>query len=328
MKKLIIAAFISVFAINGYSQIDIGDILQAGAADANVLAKPYLNPWGQMLGRSLNAGWYSSAKVHKLLGFDITITGAYTTSPSSDATFDIAKYEDKLQTFHVESDNSISPSVAGEMAEASRPVLRANDDPIGITDFTMPNGSGIDYLITPMVTVGVGLPMGFELKGRFAPKIEIGDAGSFSLWGLGVQKDLKDYIPGVKHVPVLNISILAAYTNLSSSVDVDTQMSENSTMDIGSSAFTTRLLVGANLPVVAFYAGVGLNKSSSDFDVLGDYTLMDSSSIKDPIKVSYSNSSVDFNIGMRVRLGVIGIHADYTVGEYSSITAGLGINFR
>ncbi len=328
MKKLIFAIVISLFSMNGFSQINIGDILQAGVDDANVLAKPYLNPWGQMLGRSLNAGWYNSAKVHKLLGFDITFTGAYTTSPSSDATFDIAKYEDKLQTYHVQSTNTIAPTVAGEMAEADRPVLRANGDPFGLTDFTMPNGSGLDYLLTPMVTVGVGLPKGIEVKGRFAPKLEIGDAGKFSLWGLGVQKDIKDYIPGLKHVPVVNLSVLAAYTDLSSTVSVATEMADNSTMSVGASAFTTRLLVGANLPLVAFYSGVGLNKSTSDFNVQGDYTLIGGESIKDPIKVSYSNSSVDFNVGMRLRLGVIGIHADYTVGDYSSITAGLGINFR
>ena len=331
MKKIILSMFILLSSSMIYAQVNIGNILQYGVNDANVLAKPYLSPWGNMLGYSLNSGWYNSAKVHKLLGFDITVTGAYTMSPSSDAYFDINDYSDKLTSFElVDPTNSITPTVAGKSSD--RPYLKPQNVPSNpVTDFAMPDGSEIDYLLTPMVTVGVGLPMGIELKGRFWPETKIGDAGKVGIWGLGVQKDIKDYIPGIKHVPVLNMSVLAAYTNLTGSTDVRTSLSDNSTLDIASSAFTTRLLIGANLPVIAFYAGVGYGKANSDFNVTGDYLIengIETISVTDPIKVSYNNSNFDFNVGLRLRLGVIGLHADYSVGEYSSITAGFGINFR
>lgn len=325
MKKIITLFFVSMLTISSYAQIDIGDILNAGVNDANVLAEPYLSPWGNMLGSSLNTGWYTSAKVHKMLGFDVTFTASYTKSPSSDATFDISDYSDQLTTFELkDADNSIASTVAGDMSD--RPVL--TDKATGLSEFEMPNGSGIDFLPTPMVTAGVGLPYGIELKGRFFPKVEFGDAGEVGLWGLGVQKEIKEYIPGVKHVPFLNMSVLAAYTDFAGGIGVDTDLSENSSMEILTNAFTTRLLVGANFPLVCVYVGTGLSTSSTEFNVLGDYVLEDAVEVQDPIKLSYTTSTFDFNIGMRLRLGVIGIHADYTAGEYSSVTAGVGVNFR
>ncbi|MFW5821360.1 MAG: DUF6588 family protein [Bacteroidota bacterium] len=34
------------------------------------------------------------------------------------------------------------------------------------------------------------------------------------------------------------------------------------------------------------------------------------------------------NIGMRIKLGVLTIHGDYTKANYSMVTAGIGISFR
>jgi len=323
MKKSILTLIIGLFAINGIAQIDVGEVFQAGMADAKTLANPYLKPFGEMLGSSLNSGWYTSAKPHKVLGFDLTFTGTYTMAPSSAKTFDVSKLD--LQSFSLApGSSSIAPTIAGDINDL--PVLRSNSDPIGVTDFEVPQGSNLDFFVTPMVTAGVGLPMGIEVKGRFSPKLKLGDAGSLSLWGLGVQKDIKDYIPGIKHVPVLNMSVLAAYTKFTSEANVgDVQgVLTNANLAVDANAFTTRLLVGANLPVLAVYTGLGYGKTSSDFVIDGDFNSIENSAIA----LKYKTSSFDFNVGMRLRLGVIGIHADYTVGEYSSVTAGLGINFR
>ncbi|WP_430934544.1 DUF6588 family protein [Saccharicrinis sp. 156] len=326
MKKTFLLLVVALLSLNTFAQSDMAKLLEAGVKDANTLAKPYLEPYGEMLGSSLNNGWYNSAKQHKLLGFDVTITATYIKAPSSATTFDIGKYSDKLETYELSDPNvSITPTVAGEMDE--RPVLKPQGLPGGTpADFTMPNGTGMDYLPIPMVTAGVGLPFGFELKGRFTPEVTIGDAGSLGLWGIGIQKDLKDYIPAVKHVPVLNVSVLAAYTSFSSEIEVEEAASDGR-LDISASGITTRLIVGANLPVVAFYGGVGYGKSTSNFNLMGTYNVGISQET-DPIKLGYATNSFDANVGMRIRLGVIALHADYTLGEYSAITAGLGISFR
>ncbi len=325
MKKLfLLIGIVALFGTKSFAQTDITELLQAGIKDANTLAHPYLKPYGEMLGKGLNNGWYTSAKPHKLLGFDLTFTASYIKAPSSAKTFDISKYSSQLETYELaDPSNAITPTVAGDMD--NMPVLKPKNLPAGTpADFTMPNGTGMDFLPVPMVSAGLGLPYGFEIKGRLTPKVEIGDYGKLGLWGIGVQKDLKDYIPGVKHVPVLNVSVLAAYTKFTSEMAVNDDNFDGS-LDLSSSGFTTRLLIGANLPLVAFYSGLGYGKSSSDFDLLGVYK---PTNTKDPISLGYSTNSFDMNVGMRIRLGVIALHADYTLGDYSSITAGLGINFR
>jgi hypothetical protein len=88
MKKLILLAFISFFAVNAFSQISVGDYFKSGLDNAQILATEYMRPYGEMMGTSLNSGWYTSAKPHKLLGFDITFTTTITMAPASAKTFD------------------------------------------------------------------------------------------------------------------------------------------------------------------------------------------------------------------------------------------------
>ncbi len=326
MKKLfLLIGVVALIGAKSFAQTDITELLQAGKNDANTLAHPYLKPYGEMLGKGLNNGWYTSAKPHKLLGFDLTFTATYIKAPSSARSFDVSALDLKDVEL-VQGSPTIAPSVAGDMEDL--PTLRLKTPIQGTGEFDMPNGTGMDFLPIPMISAGVGLPYGFEIKGRFIPKVEIGDAGKLGLWGVGVQKDIKDYIPGLKHVPVLNVSVLAAYTKFTSDMDVD-DVNGDGKLDVKTNAFTTRLLVGANLPVVAFYTGLGYGRSNSNFDLLGTYEVSQIPiQMKDPISLAYSTKGFDMNVGMRVRLGVIALHADYTIGEYSSITAGLGINFR
>jgi len=102
-------------------------------------------------------------------------------------------------------------------------------------------------------------------------------------------------------------------------------------IEIGSSAYTVRLLGGVNLPIVAFYAGFGYSNAASTFDLMGtfnDVPGMNGAAVTNPIALKYDEGSYDFNIGTRLRFGVFAIHADYTVGEYNMVTAGFGFNFR
>ena len=329
MKRLVLFVLMAMIGA-GYmfAQADVADLLKAGVNDANVLAKPYLKPYGEMLGKGLNNGWYNSAKIHKKLGFDVTFTASYIMAPSSVKTFDISQLSDKLETYElVDPNNSIAPTVAGDMDNL--PVL--TDKLTNLSRVEMPNGSGMGGLPVPMISAGIGLPKGIEVKARFVPTVDIGDAGKIDLMGIGVQKDLKDYIPGVKHIPVLNVSALVAYTKFSSEIGVDEALSDGM-LEVSASGLTTRLIVGANLPVVALYAGAGYGRTSSDFDLLGTYAadngLGGTINVSNPISLGYTTSGFDANVGLRIRLGVIALHADYTLGDYSALTAGFGISLR
>ncbi len=324
MKRIILLTVLNLLAFNLFSQINIGDLFMAGVKDGEALAQPYFKPYGEMLGVGLKSGWYTSAKVHSTLGFDVTFAGVYIMAPKSAETYDVNNVH--LQKLELADENNhIAPTIIGDMKDA--PELVYTDDPTK-TNISLPNGTGENAVVLPMVTVGVGLPKGFEVKARLLPSTKLGgDIGEVSLWGFGVQKDIKDIIPVVKKLPILNVSVLAAYTDMSGSADVDdgAGLLENGKMDLDANAFTARLLVGANIPIVSVYAGMGYGHSSSDFKIDGDsYNDEDVSAIS----LDYSDNSFDFNVGARLRLAIFSIYGDYTVGKYSSLIGGVGISFR
>lgn len=327
--SLLLAFFISASV---FSQEPLRNFFQAGEDNARILTKAYLQPYGEMLGTSLNAGWYNTAKVHKLGGFDLTFSVMNAVAPSSAKSFDVGKLN--LDGLNVQ--GNTAPTIAGDMPEAERAVLSPSAPGGDRVEFTMPNGSGNDKLPIPMLQAAVGLPFNTEVMARYVPKMDFGDAGEVNVIGFGLKHSLKDYIPFVKRVPFLQMSLLAAYTDFNSSYGVGSggmMQVENGELAISSGAFTSRLLVGANFPVIAIYTGVGYGSTNSDFDVKGTYSYTNDSSQEvsigpDPFTLGYKTTGIDFNAGLRLRLGFLALHADYTVGDYSVLTAGVGINIR
>jgi hypothetical protein len=327
-KNLLVLVAASISAMSA-GQEPLRDFFQGGVDDAQILSKAYLKPYGEMLGTSLNAGWYNSAKVHGLGGFDVTFSVMNSVAPSSAQSFDVNALG--LQNFSAVG-NSIAPTVAGEMGESMRPELQPNTVGGEYAAFRMPNGSGNDKLPLPMLQAAVGLPFNTEVMARVVPKTKFGDAGEVSVLGFGVKHSLKDYIPFVKRVPFLQLSLLAGYTSFNSTTAIpgtEQITVTDGALDISSGAFTSRVLVGANFPVLALYTGVGYGSTTSDFAVNGTYDVESlPNSFTDPFTLGYKTTGIDFNAGLRIRLGFLALHADYTVGDYSVLTAGVGINIR
>jgi len=320
--KLLLSVALIATSVQLFGQGQIVDFLKAGQADANALSQAYLLPYGEMLGVNLNSGWYNSAKVHKIGGFDITLSASYTTAPNSKKSFD----PNNLNLTTVEAANAgMAPTMAGDDNKSMAFVLQ--DDPTGTPVMTM-EGAGADAFVNPMIQAAVGLPFHTEIMGRFMPKVSYGDFGEAGLWGIGLKHSIKDYIPFVKRVPFLQASVLAAYTDFGAKLSVNEPGIGLGELKTSAGAFTSRLLVGVNIPVVSFYTGLGYGTTTSNFDLLGSFVDGDNNDLVDPIALEYQTNGFDFNAGMRIRLAVISLHADYTVGEYSVITAGIGINFR
>lgn len=323
MKKIKIqlALFLMLgVAFTSKAQDQITDFLDAGKADANILGNAYLKPYGDMLGKTLNGGWYNTAKVHGVLGFDLTFGVNMAMTPSSMETFDVEPLLEKMQGNWSlkESANHMAPTVAGEMGN-NRPVLVSTGQ-----EFELPNGSGFGKLPMPIAQVSLGLPFHTDVSVRFVPKMKIGDAGKIGLYGFAAKHSIKEYLPFISHLPALQTSVMMGYTNLSGEVNVDYAGGTNQKLEINSGGFTTRLLVGVNIPVISVYSGFGYGNTSSDFDLTGNY----GPGLDNPIALNYKNTGFDFNAGVRLKLGFFAIHGDYTFGEYSMLTAGVGINIR
>jgi len=321
--KLLLSVALIATSVQLFGQSQIVDFLKAGQADANTLSQAYLLPYGEMLGVNLNSGWYNSAKVHKIGGFDITLSASYTTAPNSKKSFLPGEFE----TIKPGESEGLPEGMAPTMASGKGGKMTFVDKNLETQILTM-EGAGADAFVNPMIQAAVGLPFHTEIMGRFMPKVSYGDFGEAGLWGIGLKHSIKDYIPFVKRVPFLQASVLAAYTDFGAKLSVNEPGIGLGELKTSAGAFTTRLLVGVNIPVVSFYTGLGYGTTTSNFDLLGSFDAGDDGQLTDPIALEYQTNGFDFNAGMRIRLAVISLHADYTVGEYSVITAGIGINFR
>lgn len=356
MKKLIIILSIGITSVTAFTQVgDLGDFLKGGTESAEKLISGYLSPWTNALGTSLSGGWYNTAESHKTLGFDLTLTTSMSFVPETDKTFDLTTLNLEGANFP---DGSISPTVAGNNTTGA--AIELFEDPLTpnnyLIEFNAPPGTDVGFMASPMIQLGVGIIKDTEITGRYLPTINLGDFGSLGLWGVGVKHGIKQWIPVVSKIPVLQLAVQAGYTEFSSNFKVNADLTPtqlgfenradnnnytNQDIDLDISSFTGNLLVGASLPIIHFYGGVGFTSTNSVLAFNGNIPIPtgevnNDGSIpyetQDGFEVDMNNSDGKIkpraNIGFRIKLGVLTIHADYTAANYNVATAGLGISFR
>ena len=177
-----------------YSQFANVDFFRSTPADGVKLLQAYISPWANAFGAGLNGGWYDTAKPHKLLGFDITSGINVGFVPSSAETFNVSSWFIKLLT-----GSGAAPTIAGP--NNSGPLMTYKDKTTGYVlqpSIHLPVQDG-NIFRCPLLQIGIGLPLGTELKVRYVPKINIKD-GNISLWGVGLMHSLIQYLPGEKFI--------------------------------------------------------------------------------------------------------------------------------
>jgi len=258
----------------------------------------------------------------------------------------------------------MAPTFSGEKVIGPRMTYEQDvlGTPVEFLSYDHPKGTGIGWLPSPMINAGIGLPKGFEIIGRYMPTVNYQDIVKAGLWGIGVKHDIGQWIPFVKRVPVLHFTLMYGYTNLNvnasltsvtpaliGAIDNTSNISwDDQNFDLLTQGHTANFLVGANLPVVAFYGGVGISITQTNLKMNGYFPIpslnlddpqnpftevTDNSAQKDPIDVEIKNSDGSvttprFNAGMRFKFAVITLHFDYTYANYSVATVGLGFSFR
>ncbi len=340
-----------IFSVNiAFGQMkNIGQFTAGGIDDANKLIKAYLTPWANALGTGLSGGWYNTAKVHKLGGFDLTFTLNMAFVPTSDKTFDLDNLNLSQYASYSPTDH-IAPTAAGKAK------LGPELSYLGFPLYKTPKGTGLGFIPSPMLQAGIGLIKGTEIDGRYMPGTKLGYLGSFGLWGIGLKHDVLQWLPLAKKLPVLNVSVQGGYTKLNYVKDLSIQPGGSNTLpstisdplsffsdqslNLEINSFTANLLVSANLPVISFYGGIGFAKTKTKLNLKGNYPIPDlglgiinETSASQSIGFDIQNNNGTptkprFNIGLRLKLGPITIHGDYTKANYSNFTTGLGITFR
>ena len=353
---MIVSCFISSVA---FSQFDNVDFLRSATTDGAKFIEAYISPWANAFGAGMNGSWYNTAKPHKLGGFDITIGINVGVVPTSAQTFDVSS----IGLSSSLSGTGDAPTVAGPGEDGPQMTYSIIDPTYGsiqVASFKTPPGTDWKYVPVPTAQVGIGLPLGTELKIRYIPKIKIKD-GDVSLWGLGLMHSIVQYLPGNKLLPV-DASLFAGYTRLTANVPLSLMPDDsypwnyttydqftafdNQNMCSTVEALNISAIGSLNLPVITFYGGLGYSKTRTLVKLEGNFPLP---SVVTPAAaapyVEYNDSGVkkgnDFpdidvknfsglraNIGFRIKLAVITIHADYTRAQYNVLSTGLGISFR
>jgi hypothetical protein len=338
-----------------FSQVDHVEFLRNIPADGVKFTQAYISPWANAFGAGLNGSWYNTAKPHKFGGFDITTSINVGIVPSSAETFELSS----IGLSSSVTGTGTTSTIAGPATDG--PLMSYKVNNVTLATFNAPQGLAWKYIPVPTLQVGIGLPLGTELKGRFIPKIE-SKGGDISLWGVGIMHSITQYLPGSKLLP-FDVSLFAGYTMLKGTVPLSLEpdpLVPQSYISINpSSAFSDQKLnvgVGAlnisaigslNLHVLTIYGGLGYSKTRTAMDLSGNFPLpvlvtptlpalpfaqYNDSGVKkgaDFANMDIRNfSGIRANIGLRLKLAFITIHADYTRAQYNVVSAGLGISFN
>ena len=315
-------------------------------------ADGYLGPLATAFGTGLNSGVFHRAEPHKILGFDVTINASITTIPDTDLEYefflsdrllpltvpnplggtlaiemalsDIYQTGQKVPTFFGSSDPSqIDVNTAGahtaivdKVASATGLSASEVESAVGsnITSLVstlqpLPGPSGIDIAAWPtiMPQVALGLPFNTEIMLRgFSVETPEGDPIKFG--GFGAKISLSQFIP----IPMFPIAISAGWYR--------TKVNLADIVKANNSILTLQASFG--VPVITVYGGFGIEKSTLAVD------------LKDETGKQLLDFSLDGKnsfrtiVGLRLKLMLLSIHADYNIGEYPAINAGIGITFR
>jgi hypothetical protein len=341
MKKLSLVALIGLIVLNSGVVMaqDPGDLLKGSKEDANYLMKGYASPFLKSVGTGLNQGWYNTAKTHKKFGFDLTISGAFVGVPASEQFFTVNNQKFSNPEFKLTHDHRFNP-IAGDGSgkvptifgpstqsryELAGEPIEGADGLIELRDLPM------ERLPVPVVNIGFGLPKNIEIKLRYFSSDMIGissDEINFSMFGVGIMHDVKQYIPGIKLLP-FDLSAFVGYTRFTMDSEFDGD-DPNKKGKFQVNATTFQALISKKLAVLTVYGGVGYDFSKASLAAKGNYDLDGDGTeeTKNPIDLSVTNNGPRATAGMRLKLAVFTFHGDYTFQKYSTFTAGFGISVR
>ena len=354
-KEILILIGVLMLGFNTKAQSGFEAILLADSNDANKLMEAYFAPAMEGFIYGMNSGWYHTAKVHKTLGFDLSIGLSGAIVPSEKELFNISALglssaissnatnastfagPNSTTTFNVT--KTVTINEPGSPANGlSRTVTATFDTPGGITG-DLP----ISAIPTPAVQLNIGLPFKLEAMVRFFPETKLGDdGGAAKMLGLGLKKEITSWFGPIDKLP-LHVSLLASYTSMDVNygfADVNSGnfqiLNANAAFELRS--FTAQAIASLNFPFINIYGGLGYSGGTSKFKMTGTYkgefsyteggqTYTHEENLTPP-DLEFDARGFSTTIGARLSLGFFKIFGSYTLQEYNAINAGIAISIR
>jgi hypothetical protein len=220
----------------------------------------------------------------------------------------------------------LNQGVSQQIIDQSQIQDQINTVAESIPDIVTPPGTNLPAwpMVVPQVALGLSvptLPIKAEVVARYFPEVEVSeDIGKFKFMGLGGKLALDPFVPA----PMFGIKVsVGAFFQ---------KMEVGKIFESNHSLYSLMVSRDFSLMVagVGIYGGIG--KENSDVKI--NYTYNNANNPNDPLngtKVKFDlegENSFRTTIGARIRLAVINIHADYSMGADNVITAGVGLTLR
>ena len=315
MKKIYLTFLITVAYLSTYAQTSISN---NHLTQGEKLIEAYFTPMAESFGAGLNNGWYNTAKPHSVLGFDVTFSINTVVIPNSAENFIIGEKFDGVFTSTEEDASTIFGSTNSTSMNYN---YDASLQPIS---FNMPGGLKTPILPLPMIQAGIGIIKKTSIDIRYMPMLNVNkDNINVSLYGIGAKHDLLQWIPAIGNAIPMSLSIQAGYTNLNTELKVADQ-----DVKLNTKATTFNLIASKKILMITGYAGIGYNYSNTTFTANPNFDL-DELTFDEELEISFeSNKNLRTNIGLRLNMAVMTIHADYTFAEYPTASIGIGVSLR
>ncbi len=351
VKITLFCLVISSLLNTAKAQNEVGEFIEAGKNDGAELAGAYLSPFFKGLGAGLNNNWYNTANVHKSGRFDLTITFSPVLIPASDKKFDVADLNLNLLKLKAGSPTE-SATLAGNNSDKTATfeyVIKGPGNTSDTLTINSPKGALVPLVPVPMAQLSIGVIKGTEIIGRFIPTTNLGNLGEIGLFGVGVKHDIKQWIPVMKELP-FDLSVLAGYTQLKSSFNLNVEPNpnlpkdnpntsyDNQKLNLKTSSTTINAIISKKLAVLTVYGGVGYMGSSTNISATGNYPIpaydsdgnngggLETQTQVDPIDKKFSGANgANLTAGFRLKFLVLTIGGSYTLAKYQTPSVGLGI---
>lgn len=288
MKKFFFSLIIALFFfVSSYAQVED----RFGYLDDTQISD-YVKPLVTTLGTAFNSASYHSASIPKLWGFGISFNAMIILVPDDQLT-----YTPKLP------DNYIG---GGETATIWGNKGGAFAGPEGFVVFP----AGINKSSIPIGYPQISFStMGTELLVRYLPKIDLGET-DIGFWGAGISHSISQYIP---LVPV-DFAVQILYNSFSM----------KDLVDASNIAFN----VHASKSFGLFTGYAGLQYESSSMDLSYTYNDPNGTGPDQDFTVSIDgDNSFRFTLGGTLKLAVVSLNIDYSLGSQSVATGGLSFEF-
>ena len=288
--------------------------------------KLYIGPLSTGLAAALNSGFYHTADVHDVLGFDVGFRVMGSFVPEDLDTFrpvlpDSIEIEGRLffDPYGPAGGSSLSsPSVTGKaegvllvpQGDFRDSLLALGENP---AEYAIRFPQGFDIPIAPYAAIqgALGIPLGTELVFRFIPSFTPSDdVGSISMVGGAIKHSLDQWL---SDDPLLNVALAFGFQHFK----------VGDYLDANSTQFS--LIASKKLSVVTFYGAGTLENANLDISYEFEPNIIADVPVE-LSKVEFTQETpndVTLKLGGTLVLGPVGLNAEYTVASRDVFTAAL-----